>query len=220
MNESEMRNLWNASELSLETIQQHTLNNAMNFNKLKYQSRIRSMTPIKLFTLLIGICWVGIWLSALIPMYANQIQLIQPFFVYSISIQVVITAVAILIYAFQWIKIQQIDWTQPLVHMQETLLQLESSTLWSARILFLQLPVWTTFWWNDTMLNTWSIFQWLPCLLITMLFTFVSSWLFSQLTIKNQNKWWFKLILNGKEWQPIQESLAYLKEFKEEKATE
>jgi hypothetical protein len=100
---------------------------------------------------------------------------------------------------------------------QEKLVQLRISTLWSARILFLQLPVWTTFWWNETMFTDWNLFQWILTAVVTVSFTYVSIWLFLNIKYKNRNKKWFQLIFSGKEWTPLMKSMELLEQVEEYK---
>lgn len=59
--------------------------------------------------------------------------------------QVLLTAIALVLYIYQLVLMQQIDISQPVVETKHHLARLKFSTLWIARILFLQLPVWTTF---------------------------------------------------------------------------
>ncbi len=59
--------------------------------------------------------------------------------------QVLLTAIALVLYIYQLVLMQQVDISQPVVETKHHLARLKFSTLWIARILFLQLPVWTTF---------------------------------------------------------------------------
>jgi hypothetical protein len=88
--------------------------------------------------------------------------------------------------------------------------KLKISTLWVTRILFLQLPVWTTFWWNETMLLDWGILQWVFTMFFTISFTVIVIWLFFNIKYENRNKKWFQLIFRGKEWTPLMNSIELL----------
>jgi hypothetical protein len=83
--------------------------------------------------------------------------------------------------------------------------------------MFLQLPVWTTFWWNETMLTDWNFLQWSILSLYTGSFTFVALWLFFNIKYENRDKKWFKFIFNGKEWTPLMKSMELLEQVEEYK---
>src|SRR5690606_20073513 len=105
----------------------------------------------------------------------------------------------------------------PILETQDKLVQLRIATLWSARILFLQLPVWTTFWWNETMLADWNIFQWILTLVVTASFAFIAIWLFVNIKYENRNKKWFRFIFFAKEWTPLMKSMEMLEQLQEYK---
>ena len=86
------------------------------------------------------------------------------------------------------------------------------TTLLVARLLFLQLPLWTTFYWNKSMLQNGNIGLYLYILqiVITLLFSFIAVWLFRNIKYENREKKWFRLIFNGKEWSPVMKSMELL----------
>lgn len=222
MNELELKKLWQTTNNKLEASIVINKNNTDDITRVKVHSILGSMKPIKIFTLLVGILWVGIGGIALSLIYLNSFSEANKFFLFSASIQIGLTAVALLVYLYQLITIYQVDITDPILRTQEKLSNLKMSTLWVTRILFLQLPVWTTFWWSETMLTDWSILQWSITLIFTISFTIVAFWLFLNIKYENRNKKWFKLIFNGKEWTPLMKSIELLEqveEYKEQNAS-
>ncbi len=139
----------------------------------------------------------------------------NPFFLFSAAIQVALTALALIIYVYQLITIYQVDITEPILKTQEKLASLKTSTLWVTRILFLQLPVWTTFYWNESMLENGNWFLWIIQSIVTLSLTYVAVWLFFNIKYENRNKKWFKLIFNGKEWTPVINSMELLSQIDE-----
>ncbi len=170
------------------------------------------MKPIKIFTLLVGILWVGVGASLLSQIYLNAFSETNKCFLFSASIQVGITAVALLIYLYQLITISEVDISDPVLKTQEKLASLKLSTLWVTRILFLQLPVWTTFWWNETMFKDWNLFQWALTGIVTLSFTYFAIWLFFNIKYENRNKKWFMLIFKGKEWTSLMNSIELIEQ--------
>jgi hypothetical protein len=84
-----------------------------------------------------------------------------------------------------------------------------------ARLLFLQLPVWTTFYWNESMLENGNVVLYILQIVVTLLFTFLAVWLFRNIKYKNRDKKWFRLIFNGEEWNPVIKSLELLSQINE-----
>jgi hypothetical protein len=171
------------------------------------------MKPLKIFTIVIGIIWVGIVDTMIINFFHEA----NPFFLISAGIQVLLTKLAIGIYLYQMVLIHQVDISNPILKTQEKLTRLKSTTLWIARLLFLQLPLWTTFYWNESMLENGNVWLYMLQFLITSAFIFIAIWLFFNSRFANRNKRWFHIIFSGKEWTPIVKSMelyAEIEEFK------
>jgi hypothetical protein len=217
MNELELKELWKNTNDKLEASFVINKKKTDDITRIKIHSILGSMKPIKIFTLLVGILWVCIGVIALSSIYLNSYSEANKFFLFSASIQVGLTAIALFVYLYQLITIYQVDTTDPIIRTQEKLSSLKMSTLWVTRILFLQLPVWTTFWWNETMLKDWGILQWVVTLFFTILFTFIAIWLFFNIKYENRNKKWFQLIFSGKEWTPLMKSMELLEQVEEYK---
>ncbi|GAB1348045.1 hypothetical protein MASR1M107_02560 [Ignavibacteriales bacterium] len=215
MNESELKKLWQTTNEKLE--ENLALNNELknDMTSVKVHGIIGSMKPLKIFTLIVGILWVVFGAGFLGGIFANTYQEVNKFFLYSATVQVVLTAIALGIYIFQLIKIYQVEITDPILQTQKKLAELKVSTLWAARIMFLQIPVWTTFWWNETMLNDWNALQWGVTLSVTIAATILSIWLFMNIKYENRNKRWFNLIFTGKEWSPLMKSIEMLDQIKD-----
>lgn len=219
MNELELKELWKTTNDKLEKGFVISKQNTGDITRMKVYSLLGSMKPIKIFALLVGTLWVVIGGIALSSIYLNSFSEANKFFLFSASIQVGLTATALFVYLYQLITIYQIDITDPILRTQEKLTNLKMSTLWVTRILFLQLPVWTTFWWNETMLTDWGILQWALTLFFTVSFTAIAVWLFFNIKYENRNKKWFRLLFSGKEWTPVMKSmelLAQVEEYKEQ----
>ncbi len=217
MNELELKKLWKTTNDKLEESFVISKQNTDEITRVKVYSLLGSMKPIKIFALLVGVLWVGIGVIALGSIYLNSFSEANKFFLFSASIQVGLTAMALLIYLYQLITIYQVDITDPILRTQEKLSNLKISTLWVTRLLFLQLPVWTTFWWNETMLTDWGILQWIVPLFFALSFTVIAIWLSFNIKYENRNKKWFQLIFSGKEWTPLMKSMELLEQVEEYK---
>ena len=214
MEDIELTNLWKLYDQKLEASLSLNKTNAKEITKLKVQSFLASMKPLKLFTLLIGIVWVG-FVDMII---AGVWHVASPFFLASAGIQSVLTTLAIGIYIYQLILIHNTDSSEPIVATQEKIARLQTSTLWVTRLLFLQLPVWTTFYWNKSMLTNGNTGLFILQAIVTLSFVIAAVWLFINIKYENRNKKWFGFIFNGKEWNPLIKSMDLLSQVKEYEA--
>ncbi len=217
MNELELKKLWQTTNEKLEESYVINRKNTEDITRIKVHHFLGSMKPVKIFTLLAGFIWVGSGTIILSPIYLYGFSEANKFFLISASVQVVLTAIALLIYLYQLITIYQLDITDTILKTQEKLASLKISTLWVTRVLFLQLPVWTTFWWNETMFTDWNLLQWTMTVTVTVLFTSVAIWLFFNIRYENRNEKWFQLLFNGKEWTPLMKSMEMLEQIGEYK---
>jgi hypothetical protein len=210
MEDIEIINLWKSNDKKINENLLLNRKNADEIIKMKAQYLLSSMKPIKTFTIMIGVLWVGLGTIVLGNIYFDAFSEANKFFLFSATLQVGLTAIALFLYLYQLITIHQVDITEPILKTQKKLASLKASTLWVARILFLQLPVWTTFYWNGSMLENGNWFLWIIQGTITFLFTYVAIWLFFNIKFENRNKKWFRLIFKGKEWTPLMKSLELL----------
>jgi len=211
MEDIEIINLWKSYDKKLDEHLLLNQKNAEDITKMKVKSVLSSMRPLKIFTILIGVAWVG-FVDILI---INLLNVANPFFLLSAGIQVLLTKLAIGIYLYQLILIHQVDTTAPILATQEKIARLKSSTLWVARLLFLQLPVWTTFYWNKSMLQNGNALLYALQFIVTASFVFAAIWLFRNIKYENRDKKWFKFIFSGNEWKPVMKSMELLDLIKE-----
>lgn len=216
MEDIEIIKLWKSYDQRLQESLVLNRQHTEEITRLKAQSFLSSMRPIKVFTVLAGILWVALVDMVLV----NNFRTLSSFFLVSMGIQVLLTKLAIGIYLYQLILLHQTDVSEPILATQERIARLQSSTIWVTRLLFLQLPVWTTFF------LTWNTLVYAPIGLlilqvaITALFTWAAIWLFINIRYENRHKRWFRLLFRGREWDPMlkaMEVLGQISEYKGEK---
>lgn len=198
--------IWKAYDKKLEKSLTLNQKNAEDITKMKVRSLLASMRPLKIFALSVGLLWV-IFVDTLI---INLFPFASPFFLVSAALQVLLTKGAMGIYLYQLVLIRQADISASVVDTQEKLARLKSSTLWVARLLFLQLPVWTTFYWTRSMFAPENMLWYSVSIVVTALFTYASCWLFLHIRHENRNQKWFRLIFEGNEWNPVIRSMELL----------
>jgi hypothetical protein len=121
---------------------------------------------------------------------------------------------AMAVYIRQIALINQINLVENIVQVQEKLSILKASTINITRILWLQLPFYTTFYWSNEWIHNDSKF-WFIALPVTLLFAFLSIWLYRNISYKNAERKWFRFLLGDTEWGSVVRAINYLKEIEE-----
>ncbi len=215
MNDTDLKYLWQTGNEQITLSQKSDKTSLDKLTKRNVSHFLSSMKPIKIFTLLVGLLWVlGIG-YVLIKLTIIAYDQVSPYFLYSAFFQVMLTAMAVIIYIIQLSTLYSIDFNKPVVILQKTLINLKASTLNVTKILILQLPFWTTFYWNESMFKNGTLPLFILQGAVTISFTCLAIWLFFNLKYENADKWWFKLLLQGKEWEPLITSIGILNDMEE-----
>jgi hypothetical protein len=212
MEDKDIIGLWKSYDKKLEENLLLNRQQAEDLTKLKVKSFLATMKPAKWFTILVGIVWVGLGSFIVGNLFIYAFNEVSRFFLFSAAIQLLLTFVAIIIYLYQLALIGRVGIHESVLETQEKLAILKSSTLWAARILFLQLPLWTTFYWSHAMWEDATLWMYVINGLITGSFLFAALWLFFNIRYENKDKRWFRLIFKGKEWDPVLRAMELLKE--------
>ncbi|HEY4206120.1 MAG TPA: hypothetical protein VGM31_04870 [Puia sp.] len=178
----------------------------------KAKSRLRSLGNCKKGMVLIGI----LWLAFLIFVLAKAIAWLQIFMILSVAAILAFSIYSVLAYIWHIVLIDEIDNSQSLIDVQEKTATLKASTLNSTRILFLQTPFYSTFFWNWEWMRHDPKF-WLIAFPVTLLLTAASIWLYRSIDLRNADKRWFKMLFSGKDWTAVIRAMKYLKEIEEYK---
>ena len=220
MNDTDLKNLWQAGNEQIAISQKSDKTSLDKLTKRNVSHFLSSMKPIKIFTLLVGLLWVFGIGYVLIKLSINAYDQVSLYFLYSAYFQVMLTAMADILYITQLSTLYSIDFNKPVVILQKTLMKLKASTLNVTRILILQLPFWTTFYLNESMFKNGTLPLFILQGAVTISFTYLSLWLFFHLKFENADKWWFKLLLQGKEWEPLITSIGILNDMEEKGASD
>ncbi len=213
MDDKEIKALWEASNSKLEKVLHISRQQSGEICRLKMQHLLSSMKPVKLFTLLIGVLWTAVAGSVLAGIYASAGA--SPYFLVLAGLQVLLTAAASVMYIFQLDILFYTDLSGPVSAVQRRLAKLATSSLWAARILFLQLPLWAGMFvpWGALAQGEWVYLA--LCLLLTFAFAVPAFWLFINIKYENRHEKWFRLIFRGQEWDPLLKAMALLEQLEE-----
>lgn len=215
METTDIINLWKLYDKKLDESLSLNRKNAADITGIKVKSLLASMKPVKIFTILAGMVWVGFGAVILVNLFISAFDKVSLFFLLSMGIQVLLTAIALIIYIYQLVLIHQVDISEPVLKTQQTLARLRSSTLLVTRILFLQLPVWTTFYLGNYIFRAENMGFLIIQSIVTLSFVYFAIWLFVNIRYENRDKKWFRLIFTGKEWTPVIKSLELLNQLEE-----
>lgn len=211
----ELKNLWNSTvqnidEAKILNLQSWTLNRNTfeNLQKFRAQSALKSLARIKKWAVVLGMIWV-IFLGLLV--YGNRFQ--NLYFTVSACMLIFFTIAAILVYSYHIILIKKINFCESVVEAQTAITKLQTSSLSIIRLLWLQMPFYTTFFWSTKWITS-DYWFWLTAFPITLFCTLLSIWLFKNISLQNVNKKWFKVLLN-KEWTSLSSAEKYLNEIEE-----
>lgn len=176
--------------------------------KNKAQSKLKSLINFKIVAVVLGILWVS-FLGYLLYYSMEKPKI---FFVISAVAIMLVTSIAIIVYLHHIVLIGKINKGENVLKAQETIVRLKLSTINITRILFLQSPFYCTFWWTPEMIVNGPAAFWLISFPIALLFTFASIWLYRNISIKNVNKKWFKILFNSPEWNSLVSANSFLEE--------
>jgi hypothetical protein len=216
MNDIEIINTWKTYDKMIEeskvlNLQSWVLNlrcfEALQTQKAK--SKLRSLIIPEIVVIILGIGWVwflGIMLSYLFSQIIIAISLIAI---------IVLTIVAIIIYIQNIAVIAQINYADSITETQRKLAFLQLSIVNSVRIGWLQLPFYTTCFIPTKLIVTGGIFFWIIQISVTLFFTWLSVFLFRNISLKNADRKWVKNLLRGYGLSRVAKAMDFIKEIEE-----
>ncbi len=174
--------------------------------KQKANSKLRKLTAFKIAVAVLGMVWIA-FLAAIV----RGTYFINPYFTVSVTMIIMVNIIAVAVYIKHIVLIQQINLSESIVYAQKKLAELQLSTITITRILFLQMPLWVTCWWNSSWINFGELKFWLIPFPIALAFTLAAIWLFKNISVENSNKKWFKLLFGTPEWTYVVQSMEFIK---------
>jgi len=174
----------------------------------KAKSKLTSVAIIKVLGILLGLLWV--WLLGSLGFAAYIVGNI--FFAVSAGAVMFISIVAIIVYIKHLVLIAQIKESDSITYNQRKLAELQTSTLKITRILFLQMPFYSTWFITPTLLANAGTAELVIQVVITASLTFLSIWLYRNISFKNANKKWFRILFGNSEWTGVTKAIAFMKE--------
>ncbi|HMH20671.1 MAG TPA: hypothetical protein VK563_02790 [Puia sp.] len=217
MEDTELKEMWKEYEQKIEQAKVLNLQAwAVNLQTFEYlqahkaKTKLSSLASFKTWMVVFGMLWV-VALGMLI--YGNQLR--NLYFTVSVAMLLLFTLIANAVYIKHIILIRQMNYSESIVTMQEKLSELQASTIHIVRILWLQMPFYTTWFWNQQWVTQGGKNFWLTAAPATLFFCWLSIWLYRNISYKNVNKKWFRMLFRGKDWDSVIKAIQYLDEIEE-----
>jgi len=218
MEDIELKNIWKEYDRRLEEARVLNLQSwALNMQcfetlqRQKMKSKLGRLALVKIIMIVLGLIWV-LFVGFLI---VHSLEWSKIFFVLSATAIFAITLYAVIVYIRHLVLIHEINNSESIVDTQLTLARLQSSTIHIARILFLQAPFYTTFYYTPAWIASGDKGFWLVTLPVSLLFAVASLWLYRNISWKNAHKKWFKVLFNSPEWNYVVQSVGFIKEIED-----
>jgi len=215
MEEQDIINLWKAQNVKIE----QTL--AINKQLLKEVVTQKARSAVSTFNRSKGwgIISFVIYLVILGNILAYAIRHYSPglnYFIVSFAAIILINIKGLSDYIKHLVWVNAINYEGSITDIQEKLTKVQLSVVKHVRVMFLQLPFWTTFylssnWFPRDMGWGYLVFQ----ALLTGSFAYAAWWLYTNQTIANLDKRWFRKLIAGSGGASIMQALIVYKEIEE-----
>jgi hypothetical protein len=210
MDSEKIKETWSAYDNSLDKLWALNMKSIELVQTQKANGRLQALVSFKKRAAAAGLIYV-ILLALLI--YGNHLK--NLYFTVSVGMILFLTLYAIVVYIKHILLIKEINYSDNILATQEKLSVLQTSTLDSVRILWLQLPFWCTWFWNTQWITERGLSFWYTAFPITLIFVFAAIWLYLNLRLENRHKRYFKIFVGGIEWTAISQAMTFLDEIEE-----
>src|SRR5882757_5918341 len=198
MEDTILKALWKVQDEKLERSLKLNLFLLDSMQKDKAKSKLNKLAAFKTIAVILGLVWCA-FLGLLI--YGNNFKNI--YFTISVGAIFLFSLYACAVYIKQIIFIKQLDYSDSIISTQKKLATLQLSTINTTRILLLQLPFYTTWFYTSQLVVHDLKFQ-LISFPITLLFVLLAIWLYKEIRIENMNKKWLRTFMKmGPEYKSV-----------------
>ena len=215
MQDINLNEIWKAQDEKLERTLKLNLFIIDSLQKQKVRSKLGALATFKLVTAILGIIWV-VFLGVLI--YGNQLQ--NMYFTVSVAAIFIFNVIAVFVYLKHYMLLKKINYNESITNTQQRLASLQVSTINIARVLMLQTPFYSTWFWTQEQVRHSQKF-WLISFPATLVFVIITIWLYRSISPDNmkKKKWVSRFMNIGMEYKSVTQArkfLAELEEFKKD----
>jgi hypothetical protein len=213
MNESELKNIWQAYDKKIEKILEINKQQLYALRAEKAESKIRSFVKGHTAVMVLGIVWV-VFLSFLVYHSLDKL-----YFSVSVGLLVVFNVFAVIAYIRHIVILTSVSIEESITEAQRKIALVRTSDNLVGRILLLQTPLYCTWWYTEDLVQNGGVFFWTAQFVIVGLFTAAAIFLFIKLSPGNQSSKWIKWTdryFGSEKLAKASEFLHEIEEFKKE----
>ena len=211
MDNIELQNIWKSYDQKIQSMLTINKEIALNLSRQKLDKQIRKLNRPKWTVVLIGVPYtillIGITVIATI---SNAYFVAIGFGAISLIMAIVLGN-----YFYQLHLISEIRNSDDVLFTQKQLSKLRISSFNCLNFAVFQLPFWSVCWISIEALKASPYIYGGINLIIFLILTFISFWLFKKLSYKQKESKIRDFFLSGSEWEPIAKSAEILEQIKE-----
>lgn len=209
MNEAELKAIWQSYDTKIDRILAINKQQLFELQSQKAGLKIRTFRRNHIWVMVLGVIWIA-FLGFLVYHSTDKI-----YFSISLSILILFNAFAVLLYLSHIVILSQINESDSISATQEKLAKVYRSYTNSGRVLLLQTPFYCTWWYTAELVQNAGPLFWTIQLLVVVLFTGLSIFLFLKLAPSNPSEKWKKLSNKYFGAEKLQKAMDFLKEIEE-----
>ena len=118
MDLTSMKKIWQSSNEAMDLKNVTNAHSIMLAKNSVLKRAISKMKWMKLFIIVCGIIWLSIGSTIIINLFITAYDRVSHYFLYSMALQLIITASALIIYFYQMFLLYQMDTTMSVVQTQ------------------------------------------------------------------------------------------------------
>jgi len=213
MEDEYLKRIWNSPDKAMENFLDINKQSFETTQIKKAKSKLKFILFPKIIGIVLGLGWISfMFLLIYFCVLYTPMSLGKFFFVSSIGMILLSTGLAVFLYIKDIFTIKQIDNSQNVTITQRKLATLQFSVMKSVRILWLQLPFYTTWYLNYELIVHGSVIFWIVQVLLTGLTTWLAVGLFRYINYQNLNKKPVRNFMRGYGFYSVVQAMDFIKE--------
>ncbi len=213
MEDEYLKGIWNSTNNEIENFLDMNDQSIETIQIKKAKSKLRSLLFPKIIGIVLGLGWISfMFMLIYFCVIYTPMSVAKFFFVGSISMILLSTSFAVFLYIKDIFTVIQIDNGDSVTITQRKLATLQFSIMKSVRMIWLQLPFYTTWYLSYELIVHGSIIFWILQIFFTGLTTWLAIWLFKNLNYKNLNKKRVRNFMRGYGFYSVIQALDFIKE--------
>ena len=213
MEDEYLKNIWNSADNKMDDLINIDKKSLEFIQNKKIKSTLKSLLIPKLVGIVLGIGWVSfMFMLIYFSVQSSGISLSKVFFIGSVSMIMLITAIGVFLYVKDIFIIRQIDLSESITFTQRKLAEIQLSIMNSVRVLWLQLPFYTLWYLNYDLIVHGSLIFYIIQILLTGSTVWLDIWLFKNMIEKNLNKKWVHNFMRGYGFYRARQAIDFISE--------